>query len=423
MNETRLVVHRSTQQIGGNCIEIIASDGSSLFLDAGRPLDASNDARGLLPLTVDKAKTCHGVLISHAHQDHYGLVQELPASWPIYCGEATMQLIRLTSRIVGTTIDQPVNHWTSGQPLQIGPFRVTPTLTDHSAFDAYMLLIEVDGKRIFYTGDFRVHGRKAALVRHLMNNPPPALDVLLMEGTNLGTEKPAISENTLEKDFISLFKQTRGRVFVSWSAQNIDRTVTLYRACLQTGRTLVIDLYCAEVLRTLAAYGRIPQPDWPNIKVVITSAFARMYRAKGEDRFVSDMAHFGISARALAQMPGRWVTMIRPSLMRDFERSGVIPGPEDAWSWSMWRGYLQDGDGVRVKDWFETQGTPATHIHSSGHASPTDLRTFAASMRAKKIVPIHGIAWDSESHGFPPLTRLADGELLDVAEDISMQCA
>jgi len=48
-----------------------------------------------------------------------------------------------------------------------GPFTVTPIPTDHSAFDAYMLLIEGAGKRILYTGDFRCHGRKRSFVDKL----------------------------------------------------------------------------------------------------------------------------------------------------------------------------------------------------------------------------------------------------------------
>jgi hypothetical protein len=38
-----------------------------------------------------------------------------------------------------------------GGGFAIGAFHVTPILTDHSAFDAYMLLIEGGGNRILYT--------------------------------------------------------------------------------------------------------------------------------------------------------------------------------------------------------------------------------------------------------------------------------
>ena len=413
MSDVRLTVHRATNQIGGNCIEIATDDGR-ILLDVGRPLDAPNDATGLLPTTVDLKAPMDGVLISHPHQDHYGLLEETPRDWPVYCGEPTRRLIQLTSGIFGKPIDRDFRPWKSGAPFEVGPFRITPHLTDHSAFDAHMLLIEVEGKRLLYSGDFRTHGRKSALVDRLMASPPADLDVLLMEGTNLGSDKPCVTESELEADFEALFRETKGRVFVAWSAQNIDRTVTLYRAALKTGRTLVVDLYTAEVLEMLAEFGKLPQPDWDGVKIVVTSAMARMYRRKGDEAFVERMVPHGMSAKKLNTTPEKWVVMTRPSLMRDYAKSGVEPNAADAWSWSMWRGYLKNDDGVAVQTWFDAGGARAAHIHTSGHASPSDLRAFAKSMDPQWLVPIHGVAWDDQPQGFPPIRRLRDGEPLSL---------
>lgn len=410
MTEVRLTVHRSAHEIGGNCIEISTADGSRIILDAGRPLDAPEGATGLLPKSLNLAGSVNGVLISHPHQDHYGLLDELPPSWPVYCGKASESLIRLTSGIFGTAPQNPFINWLGGEPFEVGPFKVTPLLTDHSAFDAYMLLIEVAGKRILYSGDFRLHGRKSKLVKGLMNHPPASIDALIMEGTNLGSDKSCASETDLENQFCELFKATPGRIFAAWSAQNIDRTVTLYRACKKTGRTLVVDLYTAEVLELLADFGQLPKPGWPNLKVVITSSFARMYRKTSRDEFVGRMAKFGISAGKLAETPSKWVVMTRPSLMTDFEKNGVVPSPQDAWSWSMWRGYLKGQDGSKVGKWFDEHMCPANHIHTSGHASPVDLRRFASSINPKVLIPIHGVAWNSDAEGFPAIRRLVDGE-------------
>ena len=405
----RLTVHRATDQIGGNCIEL-EGDGGRIILDVGRPLDAPADTRGLIPATLDLERPLDGVLISHPHQDHYGLLDELPAHWPVYSGEATEALIRLTARIFGQEPRRDFRSWQTGSVNQVGPFQVTPLLTDHSAFDAHMLLIEVAGKRILYSGDFRTHGRKAALVQRLMADPPKDLDALLMEGTNLGSDKPCMTEADLEADYARLLAETKGRVFVAWSAQNLDRTVTLYRACLRAQRTLVIDLYTAEVLEALSRYGKLPQPDWASIKVVITKGLARHYKRKGMDDFVTRMAVNGISTKALADHHARWVIMIRPSLVRDFEPAGVLPTQDDAWSYGMWRGYLQQEDGQKLQAWFDAGGARAHHLHTSGHASPSDLRAFANAMNARTMVPIHGVAWDADRDGFPHITRLADGQ-------------
>jgi hypothetical protein len=50
--DTRVCVHRGTQQIGGSCIEIMHPDGARLILDPGRPLDAPEGATGLLPASL-----------------------------------------------------------------------------------------------------------------------------------------------------------------------------------------------------------------------------------------------------------------------------------------------------------------------------------------------------------------------------------
>jgi ribonuclease J len=98
-----LTIHRAASEIGGNCIEI-AANGERILLDAGRPLDASEDeACGLVPKSLDLVQPVAGVLLSHAHQDHYGILNELPASWPVYCGKAAESLIRLTSGIFEKT--------------------------------------------------------------------------------------------------------------------------------------------------------------------------------------------------------------------------------------------------------------------------------------------------------------------------------
>jgi len=410
LSEVLLTVHRAASEIGGNCLEIATSEGARLILDIGRPLDAPVGIDSPLPPSLDLSKPAEGVLLSHPHQDHYGLLQQLPDEWPVFSGDAAAKLMRITTEIIHKPIGRSFTTWESGRSFSAGPFLITPRLTDHSAFDAYMLLVEVAGKKLLYSGDFRMHGRKGGLVERLMRSPPPDIDVLIMEGTNLGSDKSCKSESDLEDDFVDLFQRTRGRVFIAWSGQNVDRTVTLYRACKKTGRTLVVDIYTAEVMEMLAEHGKLPRPGLPNLKVVITRKLSTLYRRDGRGEVTERMVRHGISANKLTETPGRWVVMTRGSLIGDYERKGVIPDDQDVWSWSMWRGYLENGQGAQVKEWFEKAGTPAVHLHTSGHATTADLRKFAKRMNPKVLVPVHGTAWDTGLEGFPPIARLADGQ-------------
>ena len=75
-------------------------------------------------------------------------------------------------------------------------------------------------------------------------------------------------------------------------------------------------------MEALAGFGKLPRPGWKNLKVVVTSAFARMYRRTGREAFVEQMVPHGISAAKLAETPERWVVMVRPSLIRDYVAKG-----------------------------------------------------------------------------------------------------
>jgi ribonuclease J len=58
------------------------------------------------------------------------------------------------------------------------------------------------------------------------------------------------------------------------SGQNIDRLVTVMRACIKTGRQFIIDMYTAHVLRA-TGNERLPQAGWDHIKVFLPSAQRR----------------------------------------------------------------------------------------------------------------------------------------------------
>jgi ribonuclease J len=146
-------------------------------------------------------------------------------------------------------------------PFTLGPFTITPYLADHSAYDAFSLLVEAGGRSLFYTGDIRGHGRKASAFERLLADPPSPVHALLMEGTSfrildadpdanaadLAPELVTLTEADVEVSLADTLKATKGLVVVLASAQNIDRLVTVYRAALRADRDLVVDLYSADI--------------------------------------------------------------------------------------------------------------------------------------------------------------------------------
>ena len=130
------------------------------------------------------------MLITHHHADHWGLVDQVRAGLPIYMGAATQRILRAAAFWTRGLDSRSPGLLRHREPFELGPFTVTPYLNDHSAFDAYSLLVEAGGARLFYTGDIRGHGRKAGIFEELLEDPPRDVDVLLMEGTNLQPGMP-----------------------------------------------------------------------------------------------------------------------------------------------------------------------------------------------------------------------------------------
>ena len=185
----RVCIHRGTKQIGGTCVEIEAS-GNRIIVDLGLPLDADEVDPALVPQISglrEHDPSLLAIVLSHGHRDHWGLVPKVRTDIPIVMGRATERIMRAAADFVPDAFAPKAwKHLKSGKPLQIGPFAITPHLVDHSGFDAYALEIETGGRRLFYSGDLRAHGRKSKLFELMLKKPPKNIDVMLMEGSSLG---------------------------------------------------------------------------------------------------------------------------------------------------------------------------------------------------------------------------------------------
>ena len=415
----RLCVHRGTKEIGGTCIEVEAQ-GKRLVLDVGLPLDAPDgeDVReGLLPAVPgfrERDDSLLGILVSHPHMDHYGMAPYVRLDVPVYIGEDAHNILAAASPYVphGHAFADP-RFIENRTPVEIGPFRVTPYLVDHSAFDAYALLVEADGKRVFYSGDFRAHGRKTRLFEEMIADPPGDIDVLLMEGTTIGrnaTGEGFTSEMDLEREFVRAFRETRGLHFVWTSSQNIDRLVTVFRAAKRTGRVLLIDLYTAVVLE---ATGRdsIPQSGWADVKLYIPHRQRVWIKDR---RLFQDLERHKASRVFPEALPGlakRAVMLFRPMAMNDRGVQAVLDGA--GLTYSLWEGYLEQDSSRRVMKWLDDHDIRWQILHTSGHASVTDLKRLAAALAPRALVPVHSFETSRFGDFFDNVVQRDDGEWWD----------
>ena len=139
-----------------------------------------------------------------------------------------------------------------GEKLNFKDIAVTPLIIDHSAYDAYMFLIETDNKKVLYTGDFRTHGTRGKAFIPTLLKYVGQVDVLITEGTMLTRAETQITEKKLldkAKKYLRDFKY----VFLICSSTNIDRIGSFHQATPK-GKYFICDKYQYDVLLSVRKY-------------------------------------------------------------------------------------------------------------------------------------------------------------------------
>jgi ribonuclease J len=416
-----VTIHRGCSQIGGSCVEL-SSNGMRIVIDAGLPLDAESiDAPGvrlavpgLFADTPDE-KPIDALIISHAHQDHYGLLDRIRTDVPVYMSTGTAKLVELTHTFTGRP---PLSHnvrtfgWKDS--IKVGPFRIVPHLVDHSAFDAYAFEIEADGKRIFYSGDFRDHGPISKTMDIIANRVKPGVDALLMEGTMLGRQdEQVLTENDLADEAVRLCAECKNAVLVYQSGQNVSRTVAFYKAARRLNREFVLDFYMAHVMTELAGLGlsnSLPYPGHPSLEGVFTWFPYNLTNSlikKGHETIPYRYSPWKRSKKELPQQLDRTMLFVRPTMLGDVERLGNLEG--SVLLYSLWEGYREQEQTQGFLDKLQKMGVTVHPLHTSGHATLPALQRMVDILQPRNLMPIH----TEHPGGFDrfgvPLVQMRDG--------------
>ena len=428
--KTTISLLRGADTIGGSCIKI-SHGGESIILDYGMPLMESGGApvdiesvknptidNGVLLNVSADGRTPLAFIISHAHPDHFGLVDHVSDNIPVFLSEAAKKIISVGNVFYDETMRvkrvSSCSTYIPGKSFEIGPFKLTAFLMDHSAFGACSILVEVDGKKIFYTGDFRGHGRKRSVndyVVKAVQNP----DVLLMEGTTLDDGHPATfpDEASVEQALVDLINERNAPVFVSGAGSNIDRIVSLYRAAKRTGRVMVIDIYQMYLLEQLKEFSNgLPPHKDDSLKVFYPKnqcdAVAKhlgpevLYRYK-DRQLKTDDIDFTSSAYIF-----RLSNFISSKLCKRFIEQNVVP----ELVYSMWQGYKEKQK--IFTDIEKLVGNKWVYIHTSEHAYTKTLKKLSEDIKPKKLIPIHTVRGKEFSKHFKNVYLMSNGEELDI---------
>lgn len=376
----QIKIYRGTHQIGG-CVTEIKTANARIIIDVGEELPSVDckvqqafEIDGVTKGTAD----CNAVLITHYHGDHVGMFESVLPNIPIYMGKVAKQIYGVVQGVLKNKLNkgnpEKINtfkEFTVGKPLYFGDIKVTPYTIDHSAFDAYMLLIEAEGKRILHTGDFRMHGARGSKMPAVFEKYCKNIDLLITEGTMLSrVNERVMTEHELGMQADKLLNRNN-YVFALCSSTNIDTIAEFYNAAIKNKKLFIVceEDFQSEILKIVTQN--------------TTSPFYNFCRQK--------IYSYGQNLHELMRERGFFflgrTNYITKKAIEAFPNSLLI--------YSMWSGYLDKSHLAfdEYKSNFVNDalncGCRIIYLHASGHASVEEIKIICGITQSKTIIPIH----------------------------------
>ncbi|MBA3448367.1 MAG: ribonuclease J [Pseudaminobacter sp.] len=359
-------------------------------------------------------KNLRGIVITHAHEDHYGALLDL---WPRLKAQVWMTpfsagLLEAKRQGEHGAPKIPVTIYRAGETFTVGPFTIEAIPVSHSIPEPVSLAITSPLGTIIHTGDWKLDpapeiGPMTDEARFRSLGDKGVL-ALICDSTNAMRDGESPSEQAVGQGLRGVIEQAPGRVAVTTFSSNVGRIRSIAEAARDTGRQVLVlgrslkrmidvagELGYMDGLPEFIAeedYGFIPRE---NLVIICTGS-------QGEARAaLAKLARDEMKTVALS--PGDIVVF----------SSRTIPGNEKAI--------------IEIKNQLIEQGIRIIEdnealVHVSGHPRRNELRKMYEWTRPRISVPVHGEAAHLVAHGalasaagVPEVAQARNGDMLRLA--------
>ena len=361
----KIRILRGTNQIGGRSV-IIATKNAKVVIDFGSELNDNPQKLEVGGLTSGKSDI-DAVFFSHNHGDHVGLIDTINNDIPIYMGKTSLELLKMFAE---RTKERQYKLKTLGRvktfekedKITIKDIVVTPYFVDHSAFDAYMFLIEAEGKKILYTGDFRDHGFIGKGFEPVLQNHVGKVDAVICEGTTLNRDdSKTLTEMELQREIGKVINSNK-YVFVMCASTNIYRIEGICSA-IKDGKYKLSDKYQSSIINYIKEKYKDLSHLYCNSLSEYNENDKDKYEKYGFVMFIRQGKHF-------------------KKIMDEYKDAKII--------YSMWHGYLDKENGddrETLRDFLGNR--EIIELHTSGHATKEAIKKLIDIISPNYVIPIH----------------------------------
>ena len=194
----------------------------------------------------ERAEDLLGIIITHAHEDHYGAVAHL---WPrlrapVFATPFTAELLRGKLAEAGLEAQVPLNVVPLGGRLSLGPFDIEYIRLTHSIPESNALSITTPLGRVMHTGDWKLDrqplvGQTTDEAR-LQALGDDGVLAMVCDSTNVFNAAASGSEGDVRESLTELIAARRGGVAVATFASNVARIETVAHAARRCGRQVAL---------------------------------------------------------------------------------------------------------------------------------------------------------------------------------------
>lgn len=393
----------NARQIGG-CFTVITTSKAKIMIDYGLPLPGAKQEQEDFDWKND---TVDAVFITHYHGDHVGKIVDIPAPIPIYMGSATKEIMlnihKALIRVPEFKEEQKkwlellksnrIKEVEENMPItDIDGIIVTPYSVDHSAYDAYMYLVEGDGKVILHTGDFRGHGYRGSkmleVIKYYVHRNGRKVDYLITEGTMMGDRKDenVIKESQLYEEACKIFKEYR-YVFLVISSTNLDSLSSFYQAARHNEMYMYCyNYYFYKQLKTFSKTAGRRSKRY---------IFKDIYTVDFQKQFSHELWDKDKTQEELMREHGFLCVIKADSRYNEWIEKFKDKNPLVIYS--MWDGYIDKDKGKDAykQEWYDffrpyQESKQFRDLHTSGHATVKMIEDVIQAVDPQEeIIPMH----------------------------------
>ncbi|MEM7619457.1 MAG: ribonuclease J [Pseudomonadota bacterium] len=338
----------------------------------------------------EERKNLSGILITHAHEDHYGALMDL---WPqlrvpVYATGFSLALLKAKMNDYNFAEEIELNKVEQGARFDIGPFDVELVPMAHSIPETNGIIIRTEQGTVFHSGDWKLDEEpgvgKTTDETRLQALGQEGVDVLVCDSTNAMTEGFSQSEGDVARGFVEVFKSCKNRIAVTTFSSNVARIKAIADAAKANERHLVVvGRALQRVILAAQETGHLPK----NFEMLSDEDFGYLPRERVVVLCTGSQGEPRAAMSRIAQDTHPQISLAKGDTIIFSART--IPGNE--------KGVL------KIQNAFAARGLNVitdkeAMVHVSGHPRRGELQQMYDWIKPQALIPMHGEDLHLQAH-------------------------